>query len=485
MPTVTSPSRTRAVEFVLRAAAWSVGIFGLLRLDWVEKHGLLQLTQFQGSLAAVLFGTPARPIVATLACSGADVVAICVGAILAYPVRWRTRLAGAGLGVALILAINTLRIGTLGRLAASPSLFNTFHVYLWPALLSLAVAGYVFTWMRLSDRRSRTGNQPLPALAAPTVPEERRGFRPTRRFALFAAVLLLIFTAAAPLYLESTGVLDVAAFIARAAAATLRLLGIEARATENLLWTSRGSFLVTQECISTPLIPIYLAAVLAFGGTWRSRLPALLAAVPLFIGLGIARLLVVALPATLVASPVHLIHAYFQILLAVVVVVLAALWRHPERGKAARRALLGVGTGLSFVLLPGAPYTRFVFNAVGALGGAAGAGIAGSPAGDPQGAIALLPAFQVGLYLALWVAARGAFAWKSFVAGLALLGLSQLATLMILPLLAGLVGTSIQVQGVRAWAVIAPLLVAAVLHFFRPRGTVSPPETPGAGCLHG
>ena len=485
MPTDTSPSRTRAVEFVLRAAAWSIGIFGLLRLDWVEKHGLLPLTQLQGCVAAGLCGTPTRPIAATLACSGADVLAICLGAILAYPVRWRTRLAGAGFGVALILALNTLRIGTLGRLAASPSLFNTFHVYIWPALLLLAVAGYVFAWMHFADRLRRTGRPPLTEPVTAGVPEERRGFRPTRRFALLAAAFLLIFTAAAPLYLQSTSLLSVAAFIARAAAAALRLLGIEARATANQLWTSRGSFLVTQECISTPLIPIYLAAVLAFGGTWRSRLPALLAAAPLFVGLGIARLLVVALPVSLSASPVYLIHAFFQTLLAVVVVALAALWRHPDRGLAARRALLGGGLGISFVLLLGAPYTGFVLHAARTLGESASAGAAGPPPEDPQGAIALLPAFQVGLYLALWVAARVTFAWKRFVAGLALLGVSQLATLMILPLLAGRVGTSIQVQGIRAWAVAAPLLVFAFMHFFRASDRIPLSEIPREAPPHG
>ena len=53
--------------------------------------------------------------------------------ILAYPVRWRTRLAGAAGGAALILGLNTLRIGTLGRAAASPAWFNALHVYVWPA----------------------------------------------------------------------------------------------------------------------------------------------------------------------------------------------------------------------------------------------------------------------------------------------------------------------------------------------------------------
>jgi exosortase/archaeosortase family protein len=471
VPTDISPSRTRAAEFVLRAAAWSIGIFGLLRLDWIERHGLLPLTQLQGCLAAGLCGTPARPIAATLACSGADVLAICSGAILAYPARWRTRLIGAAAGVALILVLNTLRIGTLGRLAASPSLFDALHVYVWPALLLLAVAGYAFAWMRFADREHLTGSLPAAPLAPVAVPGERQGFRLTRRFALLAAALLLLFTAGAPRYLHSASLMSVAVFVAHAAAAALRLLGIEAQATTNQLWTARGSFLVTQECISTPLIPVYLAAVLAYGGTWRRRLPALLAAAPLFVGLGIVRLLVIALPGAGAVSPSLLIHASFQILLAVVLVACAALWRHPDKGTAARRALLGAGLGFAFVLLLGGPYTSLVAHVIG------GPGAAGPSSPDPQGAIAFLPSFQVGLYLALWVAAAVARGWWRFVAGLALLGLLQLATLTLLPLFVGSIGTALQVQGVRAWAVSAPLFVVWLL-LLRPPGR----RTPVADC---
>jgi hypothetical protein len=203
----------------------------------------------------------------------------------------------------------------------------------------------------------------------------------------------------------------------------------------------------------------------------------LLAAVALFVGLGIARLLVVALPASLAASPVYLIHAFFQILLAAVVVVLAALWRHPDRGTAVRRALLGVGIGASFVLLLGAPYSRFALQATRALAGALSTGLASPPPQDPQGAVALLPAFQAGLFLALWVAARVAFGWKKFFAGLALLVLIQAATLAALPLFAGRVGASLLVQGVRAWAVAVPILVVALMSRFRPADGDAQPES--------
>ena len=92
----TAHRRTSARSFALRCVAWSLGLFGLLRLSWVETHGLLPLTQLQARLGVWLCGTPALPVDATLACSGADALALCLGAILAYPVRWRSRLAGAG-----------------------------------------------------------------------------------------------------------------------------------------------------------------------------------------------------------------------------------------------------------------------------------------------------------------------------------------------------------------------------------------------------
>jgi len=163
VPTDTLRSRTRAASsawcksavasgaarFALRAVAWSLGLFGLLRLNWVETHALLPLTRLQGRLAVGLCGVPALPIDATLACSGADALALCVGVILAYPASWRMRLAGAGGGVTLVLGLNTLRIGTLGRVAASPAWFETLHVYVWPAVLTLAIAGYVLAWMRV------------------------------------------------------------------------------------------------------------------------------------------------------------------------------------------------------------------------------------------------------------------------------------------------------------------------------------------------
>ncbi|HZR23557.1 MAG TPA: hypothetical protein VFA59_08230 [Vicinamibacterales bacterium] len=430
MPTDTVRSPT-AVSFALRAVAWSLAFFGVLRLTWIEAHILLPFSRLQGVAATRLVGTSTLPVAVTLACSGADALALCVGTVLAYPVLWRKRLAGAVGGAALILGLNILRIGTLGKAAASPEWFNALHIYVWPAVLTLAIAGYVFAWMLLADRR--------PA------PKE-----PTRRFVLFTVAFLLAFTVAAPLYLESAAVLTVAAFVARAAAVLLRGVGVNAHATATVLWTPRGGFMVTQECISTPLIPVYLAAVCAFSITWRRLVVGALAAAPLFIALGIARLLVVAIPDALLASPLFLVHAFYQLLLGAVVVFLAALWRHGRRS-AVPRALVGIGVGVLLVYLLGPSYTRVV------------TALTGVPIDDPQGAIAFLPAFQIGLYLALWVAAFVGVGWTRFAAGLAALELTQIGGLLAVRAISMHGGMFAHVRDVRGWAVAVPLAIVVGL----------------------
>jgi exosortase/archaeosortase family protein len=445
--------QTDALRFVLRAVALSLGFFGLLRLPWTEAHVVLPFTLAQGAVGVALLGMPTVPVQATLACSGSDALALCMAAICAYPVWWRMRLGGAACGIALIVALNTLRIGSLGRAAASPAWFDILHVYVWPAILTLAIAGYVLTWMRFADRREPPadpdrGDPGIRGAASPA------GLRPSPRFIAIAVAFLLLFVAASPLYLESRTVLTLADFVARAAAVILGAAGVSASAAANVLTTPRGGFLVTQECITTPLIPVYLAAVCTYSPTWRRLFLGVLFTVPLFVGLGILRLLIVALPDAVV-SPLFVVHAFYQLLLGAVLVFLAALWRH-GRGSAFRYALAGVVVGILFVQLLGPPYTRLMTYPVA------------TTLEDPQGALVFLPSFQTGLYLALWVAAFAGIGWGWFLAGLVVLGLTQTAGFVALDALSGYAGLTAHVRDIRAWAVTGPLLIfAAVVHLAR------------------
>jgi exosortase/archaeosortase family protein len=452
--TDTARRPTDALRFVAGGLAVSLGLFGVLRLGWIEAHALLPLTRGQATLAGAVFGAPALPVEATLACSGADALALCLAAVLAYPVAWRARLAGAGAGVTLILLLNTVRIGTLGRAAASPYLFNALHYYVWPALLTLAIAGYVLAWMRLADRRSHRPSVPAspdegaPGLDSGAGSPRVHALRPSRRFVVLTIAFVLLFSAAGPLYLESAVVLAMAGFVARAAAAMLGTAGVTAHAAANVLWTSRGGFMVTQECISTPLIPVYLAAICAYAPTWRRLLIGVAGAVPLFLALGILRLLVVALPSAL--SPLFFVHAFYQLLLGGLLVVLAALWR--RRGAAALGyAIAGMFAGCAFAALAGPLYTRLVLH------------YAGAPAADPQGAIALLPAFQGGLYLALGVAAVAGVGWRRFAAGFAVLVVLQTVGLAAWQAMASHANLIAPVPEVRALAIVVPVVIFGVV----------------------
>lgn len=468
--TDTHPGRTDAIRFVLRAVAWSLGLFGLLGLTWTEAHVLLPLTRLQ-AVAAGVFVTPALPVQITLACSGADAFALCLGAVLAYPVPWGRRLAGAAGGGAVILGLNTLRIATLGRVAAFPVWFDALHVYVWPGVLTLAIAGYVLGWMGFADRRRTPGEHEaaprarlLAAHPRSWLTTGRDGIAkpaplfpyPSRRFVLLTIAFLLLFVAGSPLYLQSPAVLALSGFVARSAATILGIVGISAHAAANVLWTPRGGFTVTPECIVTPLIAVYLAAICAYSTRWPRLILGVLAMPPIFIVLGVVRLLVIALPGV-VASPMFFVHAFYQLLVGAVVVFLAALWHHGGR-RAVGHTLAGVIAGVLFVRIAGPWYTPVV-NAVG-----------GAPIADPQGAIAFLPSFQVGLYLALSVAAFAAFGWRRFLAGLAVLALTQTASLLLLQALAGHAGVMPHVRDVRAWAVAVPVIVfVAVVNVARTR----------------
>jgi exosortase/archaeosortase family protein len=435
----------QAIEFVGWALAISLAAFAALRLSWTDARIILPLTQAEGALAVSIFGSPALPVTITSACSGADVIALCAGAVLAYPVPWRARCAGLAGGLVLILALNTWRIGTLGLAVTLPRWFNVLHLYVWPTVLTLAVAAYVFAWMRLADRAGRD-----PGAHHDRERSTRRGTAtPSLRFIVLTAMLLLVFTASSPLYLESSLVLALGESIVQAAAAILVAAGMGAHAIGPVLMTTRGAFSVTQECVATPLIPVYLAAVCAYSTSWTRMIAGIFATLPLFTALGVARVLLVAVPATLVSAPAFLVHAFYQLLLGAVVVFLAARWYHGGR-MAPAYAAAGLATGLLFVWLLGPLYTFIVTPGTGRV------------LDDPQGAVAFLPAFQAGLYLSLCVATMVTARWSRLVAGFGLLAVTQAAGLLALHALAA-GGISAQVRDVRAWAVAGPVLIFAVV----------------------
>ena len=107
-------------------------------------------------------------------------------------------------------------------------------------------------------------------------------------------------------------------------------------------------------------------------------------------------------------------HAFSQTLVALILVSVAAVYAAgPTAGAraAAGRALLALGVGVA-AALAGAPLWGLIFgNAAAGLQSLAGH--AGHTFVDDQGAWLLVPAFQLGLFAALWAAAPVAAAGGS------------------------------------------------------------------------
>ena len=135
------------LRFTLVTGAWFVGLFGLMRLPWVERVVLTPFAGVQQRVADQLTGAPSELVYADASCSGGDPLALCAGAIFAFPATWGARLRGATVGFTLITAVNVVRLGNLSLVAEDKALLDLLHVYVWPAVLILVAAGFVYGWM--------------------------------------------------------------------------------------------------------------------------------------------------------------------------------------------------------------------------------------------------------------------------------------------------------------------------------------------------
>ncbi len=455
------------LRFALTIGAWFVGLFGLMRLGWVESNLLTPFAQLQQRVAEQLMGVKSGMLYADASCSGGDPMALCMGAIFAYPAAWGSRLQGAAVGLAAITALNVVRLGSLSMVAENRTLLDVLHLYVWPGILIVVAAAYVYRWMDGQGSRSGGVGGPPAAGAAAAVPV---GALPvlggvTRRFLVLTAALVAAYFAAAPFFYGSDLVRVLAGWVALTGGAILTAGGTETTVMGAGLFTPHGGFLVTQECVFTPLIPVYLAGVLAAPlAPWR-RAAALAATPVIFFAVGVSRVLVLAVPVNVVGNYEVAIHGFSQTLVSVLLVAAAAVWTAGSGRSGAARALVALGAGVA-AGFAAAPVMGLLLG-----GGAAGLQALtghGHPFVDEQGAAAVLPAFQLGLFAALWAAVAGRARWRSALAGAGLLAASQLVVAFLVGEMAYYGGFNPHVALIRAWTVVVPVVLVWILA--RPEG---------------
>lgn len=439
--------------FVLRALAWSVGLFALLRLTLIEDSLIAALIEAQSAVVRWYFAAESSAVTITSSCSAADVISLCLGVVLAYPATWTRRLIGAALGLAVIVGLNIVRISTLAVLASRwPAAFGPVHVFVWPVLLTAATAFYVWQWIKRAS-----------PVDAPVTRSNPKGIHAATRFAWTAAGFLALHVALAPWTMTSPWLTTVGEWTASSARWIFNAAGIAAESHGIMFQTPRGAYLITPECLLTPVFPLYLASALSLPLLRRRRIAALAAALPFFFALGVVRVLVLAVPASAVESPLFVVHGFFQIIVGLVVV--AWVCRHtPEDGRpngVDGLRFVGAVAGGAVAAFGGTWLSASALAAVRMLGPVTPTALTSfTYTGDVQGALALAPAFQLALITAIWIGRRPLTHLGRYVLALAGLLASLVACLVVAGAWTAHVGAGPHALVIRAWSLGAPLVLA-------------------------
>jgi len=131
-------------------------------LELLASASALLLTPFYESVGTLSTRISTNRFVVTVdyGCDGIQVCTLLTAAILAFPARWRDKLAGIVLGNLWLQMWNVVRISSLVVIGGIRStFFEPTHVYIWPTIL---VALCLATWIAWA-RWTTPDDAPQPA----------------------------------------------------------------------------------------------------------------------------------------------------------------------------------------------------------------------------------------------------------------------------------------------------------------------------------
>lgn len=429
------------LRFLAALAAWSAVLLAILRSPAGQRALVAPFAAWHSAFAVNISAGSA--VAVDLSCSGSDVIALSIAALLAYPASWQRRFLGVGVALVWLACLNLARIVTLVNAAGSP-LFAPLHTYIWPAVMIGSAAAFVFGWMWL-DQRNRA---PLADIGR------------WWRMGAVTALLVVGYVGLAPWLLVSELLQREAMALASTAASLLQALGLNALTGGGTLVVAGQSFLVTPECVITPLMPVYLAWAL----TWPARLPARVAAVvlfvPLFVALGFVRLLTVALP-SIIGPPLFLTHGFYQFVMALLLVAAAARVGARSRSMAFSAAFGAALVAAAVATLLLAAPCRLLVDAVADLTRLIATHTLTTRASvvEVQGALSIMPGFELSLLCALAVALVGRDAVRPLVTLVPVVLAAQVLTLVIAGEASAHLAAVVPVTLIRVVSILTPLLL--------------------------
>jgi exosortase H (IPTLxxWG-CTERM-specific) len=82
-------------------------------------------------------------------CDAMEAMALYASALLAFPARWKFKLVGLGIGLAMLFALNILRVTSLFFTGVYfPKAFEFMHVEVWQILFILFAIGLWIFWIK-------------------------------------------------------------------------------------------------------------------------------------------------------------------------------------------------------------------------------------------------------------------------------------------------------------------------------------------------
>lgn len=156
-------SRRRVVWFFGVFAGVLVGGWAVLSLRWVDARVVQPWTGWVAVVAArvleqsgeevVRVGTVIRgeefAVRIENGCNGLEAVLIFVAGVVAFPARWRWKVAGLVVGVAALQVVNLVRVVTLYWTGVLwPGVFDTAHTVVWQTGVVLVALTYWGAWVQ-------------------------------------------------------------------------------------------------------------------------------------------------------------------------------------------------------------------------------------------------------------------------------------------------------------------------------------------------
>jgi exosortase/archaeosortase family protein len=137
-----------ALLYALLAIPFAEGIlYQYLKLNARASNWILNLLGQGTHVTEVTIQSPAFAIAIRRGCDAVEPTWLLCAAILAFPGDWRRKCIGMAAGMAILQALNLVRIVTLYWIGSRfPAIFPSAHLEVWPAVFILVAIGLFIRW---------------------------------------------------------------------------------------------------------------------------------------------------------------------------------------------------------------------------------------------------------------------------------------------------------------------------------------------------